>query len=312
MSRPKSALWTSHSVKGHSRNKVTMALSMGLTKLVRQSYVLSKAYHQLRLHRLCRRKGEPIIIFQMGRVGSTTIMMSLAQLKPRRPIFHVHFLSAQALDKTSETLKRFCGKHYDANAWCLLESEFLRRRLLEKWSTRRCKVISFAREPISRNISSFFYNVEKYIPNYYKACSITTEELTHIYLEQFIEHDLPLNWFDQEMKPYFGMNVYACEFPTKAGYKIYVGKSADLLVMRVEDLNKCSGAAFKEFLGIKDFALRTENASAELRYSEGYRDFMREIKLPESYIERMYRSKYMRHFYEKEEIDGFRAKWLRR
>ena len=54
--------------------------------------------------------------------------------------------------------------------------------------------------------------------------------------------------------------------------------------------------------------LKTNVGSAKV-YAPLYKEFKNSIVLPESYVDRMYTSKYMRHFYSEEEIARFREKW---
>lgn len=282
-----------------------------IKKAIGRSYRLSALYHKFRLHNENRKAGEPIIIYQMGKVGSTAVLASLASRNLRGPIFHVHFLSHNGIEKAKKNLKKFMGVHHNANSWCLLESDFVCKNVLNLNDEIRYKIITLVREPISRNLSSFFYNIEKYIPDYYKSGVVSREKLTNIYLNRFIEHDMPLNWFDDELKKVLVFDIYNYAFPARTGYDIYHVKKADILLIKLEKLNECSGEAFKKYLGMTDFSLMTANTSKEQKYHEDYQKFIKEVRLPKQYIDMMYDSKYMRHFYEKDEIEHLQKKWLR-
>lgn len=54
------------------------------------------------------------------------------------------------------------------------------------------------------------------------------------------------------------------------------------------------------------------NVARDKKYSETYRDFLGELKLPKSYIEIMCNSAYTRHFYSDAAIDKTQSKWLKR
>ena len=62
-------------------------------------------------------------------------------------------------------------------------------------------------------------------------------------------------------------------------------------------------------MNIDNFTVLKANASSDKEYSIIHKEFINFIALPDSYIERMYKSKYSRHFYSQEEINAFKAKW---
>jgi hypothetical protein len=57
--------------------------------------------------------------------------------------------------------------------------------------------------------------------------------------------------------------------------------------------------------------LVNSNIAINKSYSDIYRQFLDSIVLPDFYINKMYTSKYMRHFYSEEEIEVLKAKWCR-
>lgn len=127
-------------------------------------------------------------------------------------------------------------------------------------------------------------------------------------MEKF-DHDGPLVFFDREIKGFLGIDVFSSEFTKSKGYKIYEEENADVLVIRLENLDECAHEAFKEFLNIDEFTLIGGNLSSDKAYHAIYRRFLDSIILPDSYVDEMYTSKYARHFYSEKEINMFRAKW---
>lgn len=111
------------------------------------------------------------------------------------------------------------------------------------------------------------------------------------------------------MKPVFKIDVFPSEFPKLQGYKIFHSEFADLLLLRLENLNECASAAFKDFLNIDNFKLTSANVSQTKAYYPAYKKFLETVVLPSSYIEKMYASKYVNHFYTRDEINNFIRKW---
>lgn len=284
-----------------------------LKKFVAQSYPITWVYHQARLTLLASRPGDPVIIFQMGKVGSTAILASLEAAAPTKPVFHVHFLSDQGLADARKRLASLHADNRNANTWCLLESQFLRRKLARA-ASGRWKVISLVRDPVARNISSFFFNIQRYRPDLFRdilAGQENIHSIIDVFLNEFPEHDYSLEWFDTEMKCVFGVDVYAVPFQAEKGFRIYRSEYIDLLLLRLESLQVCAQDAFREFMGLTEFRVLMANSADELIYADAYRRFLRAVAIPSMYLDRMYGAQYTRHFYTYEEIENFRARWSR-
>ncbi|MBW4574477.1 MAG: putative capsular polysaccharide synthesis family protein [Aphanothece sp. CMT-3BRIN-NPC111] len=257
------------------------------------------------------RKNEAILVHQMGKVGSSTIVASLEALNLNTPIYHTHTLNPQYIESRliqlkAEGRKLKTGSH-------MITSQYLSKVIAKGLNGRSWKVITLVREPIIRNISDYFQNIDNYLPNFidrYKEGSLKIDEITNNFLENY-RHDRPLYWFNQEIKEVFNIDVLSVDFPKQKGYKIFANEHLNLLVIRLEDLNRCYADAFKEFLGIEQFKLTAANVAAGKQYDIAYKEIKDTIELPHWYLEKMYSSQYVRHFYTHEEIENFRLKWSR-
>ena len=134
------------------------------------------------------------------------------------------------------------------------------------------------------------------------------QELSQRFLEVY-PHDVPLKWFGMEMKPMFDIDVFASEFPKERGYKIYLGSKANLLLLKLESLYDCAQDAFEEFLGLQEFNLVRANEASGKWYADLYQEFKRKVTFEQSFVNRLYETRYMKHFYTVEEIETFRQKW---
>jgi hypothetical protein len=277
--------------------------------------LLSTIYHEARLRRLKTLQDSPILVHQMGKVGSRSIVDSLKAMKLDQPIYHTHFLNENSLENAGRMLHNFYGRHYNVNRWCLYESRFVVKHFLQL-NNRKLKIISLVREPIARNISSFFYNIDMFIPNckaLYEEGQIHIREITQHFLEKFHEHRLPLTWFDDEIKSVFGIDVFsASACSPKDGVFVYRHGNWDLLIMKTEAINIVAQDALRHFLQLRYFDLKRSNDSSDKQYSQMYDDFVKSADLPEDYLTTMYESKYSRHFYSSSEIERFKARWSRR
>ena len=188
---------------------------------------------------------------------------------------------------------------------------------------KNAKIVTLVREPVSRNVSAFFDLLEVNNAGSGERHTVKSgygfevvvdaknpQELEALFLEKF-DHETPLVFFDREFKGELGIDVFSGEFPTSKGYQIIENEKAQVLLLRLEDLNKCGPGAFKEFLDIDGFSIVKANVGNEKPYNNIYRNFLNTAVLPQSYLDEMYNSKYTRHFYSSKEISRFRAKWNR-
>ena len=114
---------------------------------------------------------------------------------------------------------------------------------------------------------------------------------------------------NKQIKQIFDIDVYQTQFDPDKGYAIVEQNNVSLLVIRLESLNQSYRSAFNEFLSISNFELQPQNVAADKTYDKIYREFQKRLRLPDSYIQRMYNSRYAKHFYSAEELERFTAKW---
>ena len=240
------------------------------------------AVARARLERQLRR-ATPVFVWQMGKVGSKSIYYSLLRQYPGA-VLHAHRLSATHEEPEIRRLYR----------WAVVQKKPL-------------DIISLTREPIGRNVSAFFENFGRDTGVSYEQASFSLEELKALFLANY-EHDTPLQWFDNNIRKHFGIDVYATPYPEN-GTATYFHRNVRLLVIRLEADDEAIIKAIKHFLGLPAFALIKKNVGKDKEYAMTYEAFTRTVKLPDEYIARMCESKYFNHFYSKEAIDTVRKKW---
>ncbi len=239
---------------------------------------LEMAYFEYRI-----RQAPPVLVYTMGKVGSTSICSSLQGSYPGA-VVHTH---------------GFSERHHDPKV----------RRLVRVFRKQEIslKVISLTRDPIGRNVASFFHNFERDmgVPCLEEHFSLGT--LRSLFLQNY-RHEIPLQWFDNQIGQNLGIDVYATAFP-KCGVGSFASRGIELLVMRhdLPDLEKIDHIT--EFLGIDGFSLVNTNIGAEKNYAETYQRFQELVTFPESYVEQMCESKYFNHFYDLEDVEAVRRKW---
>ena len=256
---------------------------------------------------------EITLVHQMGKVGSSGLYTSLLKTFPSSLILHTHALNEQAFYKM--LYRRLINSGISSRL--LIEQHYLITLLLihelKHKSDKTWNLITLVRDPIARNISAFFENLDLnlFFPSYLRANRIERDEVDFA-ISNFLSkypHNLPLNWFDLHIKDVFGIDIFSEPFDKAKGYSIYRQDRVNLLLIRLESLNSCYQDAFNDFMGLQDFKLQPGNIGSDKDYKDIYKAFKENISLPESYIHQMYNSKYAKHFYSECELQNFLKKW---
>src|SRR3954467_9048640 len=85
------------------------ALRAHVKRMCYRSYPLAKLYYR-GVIRHGYPRGDPIVIYQMGKVGSKTVERSLSAQTRDRPIFHVHFLTQEGLRREEAFYRQHWSK----------------------------------------------------------------------------------------------------------------------------------------------------------------------------------------------------------
>jgi hypothetical protein len=249
-----------------------------------------------------------ILVYQMGKVGSKSIENSLKRLKLKNPLYHFHALNPERVNGLIiGHQKRKTPIEKNLKMAQILWDEVIK----PKRNDKNWKIITLVRDPVARNFAAFFQNINDYFPDFYQRHSsglLETDTVINKFITEY-PHHVPLTWLDEEIKFVFDIDIFAVEFPKAKGYTIIHQENIDLLVIKLEYLNKCHQQAFSEFLNIDNFILKKDNVGSQKVYANAYKEFLQNIILSEDYLDQMYMSKYTKHFYTDEEIKTFRDKY---
>ncbi|MRG85069.1 putative capsular polysaccharide synthesis family protein [Salinibacillus xinjiangensis] len=229
-----------------------------------------------------------ILIYQMGKVGSSSIVKSLKDIG----IYCIH---THRLNTKYPFTTKF-QKIYQT-----LRAKMIKRFLKNK----NIKIVTLTRDPIGRNLSGFFQNLEDFT---YQS-NTQQQFLLNLFFEK--ENSFyTINWFNNEIKKIFDIDVYEYSFPKDSGFQIIKKGNVQIFVTKIEQLNSVQ-SELGSFLGVNNFELHNTNESEKKWYSNLHKIIKKEINFPKEYIDDRYESRYMKHFYTDEEIAMFREKWLK-
>lgn len=240
---------------------------------------LALLYYYPKYKRQIARK-TPIFIYQMGKVASTSIELSLKKVYPGL-VIHSHSFRADYPNNDVRALYRLYQK--------------------EKFPI---KIITLIRDPISRNLSAFFEDFAQQVGVHSEKSTHSPEEIQQIFLDKF-NHDIILNWFDTHISD-FGIDVYDHTLTDNSHLKVKK-ENVELLLMKHNLDDSKKEQLVKEFVGVPELHLKNENMGDKKHYSKLYNS-IRNLPMPDWYVSQMLDSKYVNHFYtlEKEHI---RKKW---
>jgi len=143
--------------------------------------------------------------------------------------------------------------------------------------------VTMARDPIVRNIAQMF----------------ETE------MEQGVDSIAPMVFFDDWLYPILKIDVYATKFPKAKGWKIY---NNELLVIKTEKLSDALGDALTALCGEADYQVE-HRAMGAIKYGPEYTEYLEKASFDSEFLDQMYESKYMKHFYLAKEVQKFRVRW---
>jgi hypothetical protein len=232
----------------------------------------------------------PLISFQMGKVGSSTIKDTI---ETDYRVHHMH--TRQEMELILPHIRRKAGKKID--------------------------LITASRDPIGREISVFFQNL--IAPGFPYGVSSRKEAL-HLGASGLIPHFKKMLesggaettiWFDRHFKPSTGVDIYEHPFDRDKGWLIIETDEWNILVVRFEDINKNYCEAVNAFVAprfgknIRYKKMRPFNVSDDKWYSTLMKEFKSTITFNKEMFESVFNSKYVKHFYTEKEIEKMKSKY---
>lgn len=240
---------------------------------------------------------KPILVYQMGKVGSRSAVKAIED-RTDRMIFHIHQLDPEILDRVSK-LNTDAGNavppHIEAG-------RIVRDTIVGPGLP--ADIVTLVREPIGRNISAFFQNLNIFVPK----PDASAREMVDAFVEKY-PHNQPSTWFQREIEKHLGIDVFACPFDVNRGWQVYEGGPYRMLLMRCESPDETKAEAIAEFFGWSDVEVTRVNMGDNKKYKKQYTAFKDLARFPGSFVDEMLGSDYARHFYTQAELTKYRTKW---
>ena len=235
------------------------------------------------------REVEEVLVYQMGKVASSSIRKTLQ--KSGFKVRHFHYFNWDFIGQEKST-KSALG--------------------IDDIKAQKVKIVTLTRDPVARNISAFFQNIEVFTGP--SAAETDVSQLIEAFLSKY-HHLIPLNWFDEEFRTYTGVDVYEHKFDKDLGYSKILQDDVQVLLIKSEVSDTTKLLALNNFLcggGRQISKMETSNQALDKTYSVLYKKFIGSVTFDTPYLEMMYGSQYAKHFYSDKEIETFISRWRRK
>jgi hypothetical protein len=244
----------------------------------------------------------PILVFTMAKVGSLSVYFSLKKVALRQSIFHIHSLD----EKEVKNGIKLC---FDNNLYPGSKSPvfLINKKIIKKG--KPYKIISLFRDPLERNISAFFEVFELHTGEKPKDFSGDMNEMKQLYHEK-LNHDFPLNWFEKQFLEATKINVYSYDFDKESGFQTIKNNNIEVLLINSNVADHIKEELIRDFCGFKSFTLYNRNVSSTKEYASYYKEFKDNIKFSSAYLNKLYDSNYVRHFFTEKHIENQKERWI--
>jgi hypothetical protein len=250
------------------------------------------------------RDEDRVLIYQMGKVGSTSLARALGD---RAIQIHNFFPRNEPCPRKPWYRARWYRRPIHWLFYLAIRRGVRRRR--------QTRIITLVRDPIGRNVSMFFHDLHFWLAYYFSEVKPNgpgregVDTLIDCFTESF-DHRYPLEWFDRELKRLTGVDVYAHSFDRAAGWTRIDEDGVSLLIVQTERLEDC-WQVIEDFCGRK-LEWREDNRGERKWYGGLYTEFLDRYCVSPDELDEIYASRYATFFFSDEARATFRRRWQRK
>lgn len=259
--------------------------------------------------------GRLVLLYQMPKTGSQSIEATLREHGGFKHILRLHFLSEQNAGHLRRVMKWQTAKpewkreavRQDRELTCFARALRLRRFLVKAGvPIPRLRVVTAVREAIGAILSNLFENHQLFV---HAPAALTADKCAELLNRPRLCAQFH-NWFEVELFPEIGIDVYRTPFPVEKGFCTYRNRLARVLLYRFENFSQLK-PALEEFFGCKLDSIRRRNAAGEKVYGKFYTELKATLSLPTEFVREQLETRLMQHFYSQDERAFFFSKWVK-
>lgn len=249
----------------------------------------------------------PILVYQSGKVASTTISDSLQNAGIKNVHIHRFFFKWDIIGEL--ILGREEAEFIKNSNYFVSQSPKFVKGIKDKM---RCKkIITLVREPIAMDLSTVFQWIGSGIADFYFAERMQKgESFSQVVTALMIQIQNGLfRWFEEELNELCDINIWEHPFDREKGYSIISKDKMEILILKVEKLDQMT-EVIRQFVGNSQFQIESTNRGIDKEYSHIYKELKNSLRLPKDYVDFYYHDNpYMDYFYTQKEQRDFLDKW---
>lgn len=211
----------------------------------------------------------PVNIFNMGKVGSSSLHSALIKNHRFRFVAHTH----DFLTNSNNYRQNFYFNH----------------------RPHKEIVLSPYRDPLSHNISWFFENLDIRSVNKYKG-KLNLEKLTFKFYEFYASKNIALDFYYKNFRDMYGLSFNQATFDQIENGVFQHFHDGKRFIIYPYNLSEMKKFKLLKMIGLKYSPNTRSNVSDQKWYSNIMNDF-KKIKLDNNYLETLYQSKYYKDFF---------------
>lgn len=249
------------------------------------------------IHTGASKKLPPLwLVHHAGGAGAEGVVQALENCGGA-PVYHTRLLNPDSL----------ADPPIGTRLHKLLISRFVRRTLDRQPPDKYVLVICLIREPLESQLLCF---LEKYTSETNLSAGVGTSiaELQDQFVAQYDFEDLE-NWLEKEVAQVFEIDLLSRPFDPEEGFCVCNTSRGQLLLLRREDITTRGPQIIESFLGLSNLQISCEGIDIPEKIRPLYDDFRASARWPEDFINQVYASRAVLHFYSAEELKQFKAKW---
>jgi hypothetical protein len=277
-----------------------------------------------------------ILVYTMGKVGSTAVMRSLQNVNIYCRHFHWAAAATQAFFDRLEQVSPTGVTRWNFYVQNRLNMRRLRSALGDAEYASLIKVITAIRAPVDQILSHCFQSLpvweaalsaRKLELNAANICGLiedgvglylakpdrTIAELTCELDERncapimfcWLVHNY-LHWFDEELQPFFAVDILAGRM--RDGFQI----AGNVLILKFEQLPTHGEQVVAAYSQRPRFKLIRDNVGTQRSHGDLYQEVLGRIRFPAQFVDHLCDGPYVRHFYDDDARAQMRRRWTGR
>jgi hypothetical protein len=245
----------------------------------------------------CLAAPSPVVVYTAPKTGSTSVEAALAAAG-------IHAAKAHSLHRQHHkgvARRREMGRPLERH-------HLVERRLMDRLPSEdgpRWRVVSLVRDPVAQRLSGSFQAPEGLGLDLADLDGVRRHVAGRV--ESMAARGRAFAWFEVEIGATFGVEA-AADFDAEAGHGRSRGRGADVLVLKMEALDRL-GPILSEFVG-RELAIERRNERQATGDAARYRAARAGLRFSGETLDAIYETPEGRAFYTPDERAAFRARWL--